>query len=77
MIVQMPIVDGFEATRLIREEEKMYGVQMPIIALTAHVSGDQVDRAIEAGMDMHLAKPLKPENLMEAIRYVDSKYKVF
>jgi CheY-like chemotaxis protein len=69
----MPIMNGFEATKQIRKMEKHYGVHIPIIALTAHTSGGEVNMTIEAGMDVHLSKPLKKEHLLEAIRYIEIK----
>jgi two-component system sensor histidine kinase/response regulator len=63
MDVQMPLVDGLEATRLIRKQEKETGIHQPIVALTAHaVKGDQ-ERCEAAGMDGYLAKPIRPEEL--------------
>ncbi|KAF7818143.1 histidine kinase CKI1 [Senna tora] len=73
MDCEMPLMDGFEATRRIREMEKRYGVHIPIIALTAHTSGRETKMTIEAGMDVHLGKPLRKENLLEAIRYIHSE----
>ncbi|KAG5514155.1 hypothetical protein RHGRI_035527 [Rhododendron griersonianum] len=73
MDCEMPVMDGFEATRLIREEERDYGVHIPIIALTAHANGEEANRMMNAGMDFHLAKPLKRELLMEAILYIYSQ----
>lgn len=70
---QMPIMNGYEATSKIRKEEKHYGIHIPIIALTAHISGDEADQTILAGMDVHLGKPLNREHLLEAIRYINSK----
>ncbi|GMI98882.1 CYTOKININ-INDEPENDENT 1 [Hibiscus trionum] len=67
MDCQMFPMDGYEATRLIRTEEEKYGVHTPIIALTAHTSGEE---AVEAGMDAHLVKPLKSEELMEVIENI-------
>ncbi|KAL6968617.1 hypothetical protein U1Q18_034418 [Sarracenia purpurea var. burkii] len=67
MDCEMPVMDGFEATRRIREEEKYYEIHIPIIALTAHTSGEEAKRMMQAGMDFHLPKPLKREQLMEAI----------
>ncbi|KAI7982281.1 Histidine kinase CKI1 [Camellia lanceoleosa] len=72
MDCEMPTMDGFTATRRIREEEKHYGVHIPIIALTAHTSGEEADRMMQAGMDFHLPKPLKRELLMEAISHINS-----
>jgi two-component system, sensor histidine kinase and response regulator len=63
MDVQMPLVDGLEATRMIRKQEKDTGKHQPIVALTAHaVKGDQ-ERCEAAGMDGYLAKPIRPEEL--------------
>jgi CheY-like chemotaxis protein len=63
MDVQMPLVDGLEATRMIRMREKDTGMHQPIVALTAHaVKGDQ-ERCEAAGMDGYLAKPIRPEEL--------------
>ncbi|KAK1558503.1 hypothetical protein Q3G72_003079 [Acer saccharum] len=73
MDCEMPIMNGFEATKQIRKEEKYYGFHIPIIALTAHVSGEKAENTILAGMDVHLSKPLKKENLLEAIRYINNK----
>ncbi|KAL7205087.1 hypothetical protein ACSBR2_018080 [Camellia fascicularis] len=72
MDCEMPIMDGFTATRRIREAEKYYGVRIPIIALTAHTSGEEAGRMMQAGMDFHLPKPLKRELLMEAISHIIS-----
>ena len=63
MDVQMPLLDGIEATTLIREREKGTGVHQHIVALTAYaVKGDQ-DRCMAAGMDGYLSKPIRPEEL--------------
>jgi len=63
MDVQMPLVDGLEATRIIRKQEEKTGIHQPIVALTAHaVKGDQ-ERCEAAGMDGYLAKPIRPEEL--------------
>jgi len=61
--VQMPLLDGLEATRMIRKQESGTGIHQPIVALTAHaVKGDQ-ERCEAAGMDGYLAKPIRPEEL--------------
>lgn len=69
----MPVMDGYEATRRIREAESRYGVHTPIIALTAHAMQDdeeQQHKAIVAGMDLHLTKPMERRSIAEAIRRV-------
>jgi two-component system sensor histidine kinase/response regulator len=67
MDVQMAEIDGFEATRAIREIEKVSGMHVPIIALTAHaMKGDQA-RCLAAGMDGYLSKPVNAADLLRAI----------
>jgi CheY-like chemotaxis protein len=69
MDISMPKVDGFEASRRIREMEASEGrAPTPIIALTANVMGEIRARCREAGMDGHLAKPVKPDELLDAVR---------
>ncbi len=67
MDVQMPEVDGFEATRLIREKEKTSGGHLPIVAITAHAMKGDRDRCLEAGMDGYVSKPIEPRTLIETI----------
>ncbi|GLJ41537.1 hypothetical protein SUGI_0859670 [Cryptomeria japonica] len=67
MDCEMPIMDGYEATRRIREEEKRYGFHIPIIALTAHAMAEEARRCIQAGMDFHLPKPLTREPLLNIV----------
>jgi len=72
-LLQMPVMDGYEATRRIREVESCYGVvHTPIIALTAHAMEDeeQWQKTIAAGMDLHLTKPMERRSIAEAIRRV-------
>lgn len=69
----MPIMDGYEATREIRKVERYYNTHIPIIALTAHTTGEEAGKTIEAGMDVHLGKPLRKEKLLEAITCIHSK----
>jgi CheY-like chemotaxis protein len=66
MDVRMPGVDGLEATRRIRALPGRRG-RVPVVALTAQVFAEQVERCREAGMDGHLAKPFDPETLFEAV----------
>jgi two-component system, sensor histidine kinase and response regulator len=67
MDVQMPVIDGFETTALIREKEKGSGSHLPIVALTAHALKDDRDKCLASGMDDYVSKPLKPEELFRAI----------
>ena len=68
MDVQMPVLDGLSATRKIRELE-LAGERprTPIISLTANAMPDDVARSLEAGSDLHLAKPIRPDALIGAI----------
>ncbi|MDP4094479.1 MAG: histidine kinase N-terminal 7TM domain-containing protein [Bacillota bacterium] len=67
MDIQMPIMDGFEATEAIREFEKQSGKHIPIIALTANATEGDMDRCFSSGMDDYLSKPLRPEKLYKCL----------
>jgi CheY-like chemotaxis protein len=61
MDCQMPVMDGFQATRMIREREKTQGSpDIPIIALTAHAMHGDLERCLAVGMNDHLGKPPSP-----------------
>ncbi|KAJ0014878.1 hypothetical protein Pint_19620 [Pistacia integerrima] len=75
MDCEMPVMDGFEATRLIRREEEEYSVHTPIIALTAHAVAEEEGKIANAGMDFHLTKPLQVEELLDVIHSIDEKWK--
>ncbi|MCS7471429.1 response regulator [Stieleria sp. ICT_E10.1] len=67
MDVQMPEMDGMEATRRIREVEQDRGGHVPIIALTAHALAGDHEKCLEAGMDGYVSKPLRIKELRAAI----------
>jgi CheY-like chemotaxis protein len=67
MDVQMPVMDGLEATRQIRLREQQTGEHLPIVALTAHAMKGDRERCLEAGMDAYVAKPLHKQELMQII----------
>jgi CheY-like chemotaxis protein len=67
MDVQMPEMDGFEATAAIRDEEKTTGAHVPIIAMTAHAMKGDEERCLRAGMDGYVSKPIDAQSLFRAI----------
>jgi two-component system, sensor histidine kinase and response regulator len=73
MDCQMPVMDGFTATRRIRELERQNGgrKRLPIIALTANVMSEDRENCTAAGMDAHLGKPIEPGQLIDCLgRYL-------
>ncbi|XP_031400268.1 histidine kinase CKI1-like [Punica granatum] len=68
MDCEMPIVNGYDATRRIRQEELEYNVRIPIIAVSAHSEGPEVKMAFEVGMDSYIQKPLEKERLVEVLQ---------
>jgi PAS domain S-box-containing protein len=67
MDVQMPAMDGFEATAIIRKGEAESGGHVPIIAMTAHAMKGDRERCIEAGMDGYIAKPIRAIDLYNTV----------
>ncbi len=67
MDVQMPEMDGFEATGLIRDSEERTGSHVPIVAMTAHAMKGDKERCLEAGMDAYVSKPIDPGKLYDVI----------
>ncbi len=71
MDVQMPVMNGYDATRAIRELERKDAKEIPIIAMTANAFAEDVKEALNAGMNVHLAKPIDVELLKQVIkRYI-------
>ncbi len=70
MDVQMPVMDGLEATRAIRERERAHGGHVPIVALTAHAMKGDRERCLDAGMDDYVSKPLRAADLAAALARV-------
>jgi CheY-like chemotaxis protein len=72
MDVQMPEMDGYEATRRIRAAERKlpqeYSQRVPIIAMTANVFREDVEKCLEAGMDSHVGKPLDFDEVLDKLR---------
>jgi two-component system, sensor histidine kinase and response regulator len=67
MDVQMPLMNGYEATRSIRTREQVTGRHIPIVAVTAHAMKGDREICLGAGMDDYLTKPIRPQELTAAI----------
>jgi signal transduction histidine kinase/ActR/RegA family two-component response regulator len=75
MDVQMPKMDGFQATAAIREKEKTTGSRVPIIAMTGYAMKGDRQRCMDAGMDGYLCKPIRCQELYEALETVTATSK--
>ncbi|HPF32759.1 MAG TPA: response regulator, partial [Candidatus Sabulitectum sp.] len=68
MDMQMPVMDGYEATRAIRAlEARKQDAHVPVVALTAHAMKEEIQKCIEAGCDLHIAKPVRKKNLVREL----------
>ncbi len=70
MDIQMPVMDGHQATKAIRALEDRKLACVPIVALSANAFAEDYKRSLEAGMDAHISKPIRIEELQETIRNV-------
>ena len=69
MDIQMPVMDGLEATRRIRENaDGRFDPQVPIVALTAYAMAGDRERFLAAGLDDHLAKPVKVAEMLDSMK---------
>jgi two-component system sensor histidine kinase/response regulator len=67
MDVQMPEMDGMEATAAIRAQERTLGTHLPIIGVTAHAMKGDRERCLDGGMDGYVSKPIRPETLFSEL----------
>ena len=65
MDLQMPEMDGFTTTKLLRREPRLH--QLPIIAMTAHALVEERQRCLDAGMNDHVSKPIDPDHLLSTL----------
>ena len=72
MDVQMPVLDGLEATRRFARAERNTGRHVPIVAMTAHAMKGDRERCLAAGMDYYVSKPIRAARLFEALRGHDA-----
>jgi len=66
MDIQMPIMDGYEATRLIRSDSRF--TSLPIIAMTAHAMEEERQKIMEAGIDAHITKPINAQVMLQSMK---------
>ena len=67
MDIQMPVMDGYEASKAIRQLEDLKKARIPIIAVTANAFEEDRKDAAQAGMNSHLAKPYEIDKMMETL----------
>jgi CheY-like chemotaxis protein len=68
MDIQMPMMNGFDATTEIRKIDQARGIHTPIVAMTAHAMQGDRERCLEAGMDDYVSKPISVSELRRALR---------
>ena len=75
MDIQMPVMNGYEATKAIRALEQDYYKTLPIIAMSANAYDDDVKACLAAGMNAHIAKPYNPDDLLKQLNKLIRGYK--
>jgi two-component system sensor histidine kinase/response regulator len=73
MDMQMPEMDGLEASAHIREKEKRTGQHIPIVAMTAHALAGDLERCLQAGMDNYISKPIAASRLLDLVEEYGEK----
>jgi CheY-like chemotaxis protein len=73
MDIQMPVLDGYGATALIRSMPEMNKQSIPIIALTAHASQAEAEKCINLGMNAYVTKPFNQQDLLQVINRLTAK----
>ncbi|MBL8889440.1 MAG: response regulator [Planctomycetaceae bacterium] len=74
MDVQMPEMDGFHATQVLREREAKTGLHVPVIAMTAHAMKGDRENCLAAGMDDYLCKPIRARDLTEMLKSLANRF---
>ena len=67
MDIQMPVMNGYESSRAIRNLDGVYFKKLPIIAISANAYDEDVKNCLEAGMNAHIAKPFNPDELLKTL----------
>jgi len=73
MDLQMPVMDGFETTAIIRNIERRTGSHLPIVALTAHAMRGDREACLAAGMDAYMSKPIRADELVAVVERATTK----
>ncbi len=65
--IQMPVMNGYETAELIRQQEKMTSIHIPIVAVTAYALEEDLEKCMKNGMDAYLSKPVSMEDLLRVM----------